>query len=109
MFGYGTDRLEQDYTNNGMGDSNYEERTPNFLSTKGNITCNSPTPTPSPTFRMASSDHSTNGVNTSDEEDFSSDEESSSDSTETAKSAPGKLRPDELQILQDWSKGLEGS
>ncbi|KAI6155589.1 hypothetical protein BKA82DRAFT_36251 [Pisolithus tinctorius] len=53
---------------------------------------------------MASSDHSTNGVNTSDEEDFSSDEESSSDSTETAKSVPGKLRPDELQILQDGLK-----
>ncbi|KAI6147059.1 hypothetical protein BKA82DRAFT_4015197 [Pisolithus tinctorius] len=70
MFGYGTDRLEQDYTNNGM----------------------------------ASSDHSTNGVNTSDEEDFSSNEESSSDSMETAKSAPGKLRPDELQILQDGLK-----
>ncbi|KAI6138634.1 hypothetical protein BKA82DRAFT_4020842 [Pisolithus tinctorius] len=70
MFGYGTNRLEQDYTNNGM----------------------------------ASSDHSTNGVNTSDEEDFSSDEESSLDSTETAKSAPGKLRPDELQILQDGLK-----
>ncbi|KAI6142697.1 hypothetical protein BKA82DRAFT_4017944 [Pisolithus tinctorius] len=70
MFGYGTDRLEQDYTNNGM----------------------------------ASSDHSTNGVNTSDEEDFSSDEESSSNSTETEKSAPGKLRPDELQILQDGLK-----
>ncbi|KAI6147173.1 hypothetical protein BKA82DRAFT_4015278 [Pisolithus tinctorius] len=70
MFGYGTDRLEQDYTNNGM----------------------------------ASSDHSTNGVNTSDEEDFSSDEESSSDSMETAKSVPGKLRLDELQILQDGLK-----
>ncbi|KAI6141476.1 hypothetical protein BKA82DRAFT_125401, partial [Pisolithus tinctorius] len=53
---------------------------------------------------MASSDHSTNGVNTSDEEDFSSDEESSSDSTETAKSVPGKLRLDELQILQDSLK-----
>ncbi|KAI6144081.1 hypothetical protein BKA82DRAFT_32573 [Pisolithus tinctorius] len=53
---------------------------------------------------MASSDHSTNGVNTSDEEDFSSDEESSSDSTETAKSVPGKLRLDELQILQDGLK-----
>ncbi|KAI6000135.1 hypothetical protein F5J12DRAFT_894896 [Pisolithus orientalis] len=50
---------------------------------------------------MASSDHSTNCVNTSDEEDFSSNEESSSDSMETTKSAPGKLRPDELQILQD--------
>ncbi|KAI6137824.1 hypothetical protein BKA82DRAFT_4368917 [Pisolithus tinctorius] len=53
---------------------------------------------------MASSDHSTNGVNTSDEEDFSSDEESSLDSMETAKSALGKLRPDELQILQDGLK-----
>ncbi|KAI6141234.1 hypothetical protein BKA82DRAFT_4018845 [Pisolithus tinctorius] len=52
---------------------------------------------------MASSDHSTNCVNTSDE-DFSSDEESSSDSMETVKSAPGKLRPDELQILQDGLK-----
>ncbi|KIO05423.1 hypothetical protein M404DRAFT_25550 [Pisolithus tinctorius Marx 270] len=52
---------------------------------------------------MASSDHSTNCVNTSDE-DFSSNEESSSDSTETAKSALGKLRPDELQILQDGLK-----
>ncbi|KAI5987343.1 hypothetical protein F5J12DRAFT_898544 [Pisolithus orientalis] len=50
---------------------------------------------------MASSDHSTNCANTSDEEDFSSNEESSSDSMETTKSAPGKLRPDELQILQD--------
>ncbi|KAI6002175.1 hypothetical protein F5J12DRAFT_783942 [Pisolithus orientalis] len=54
---------------------------------------------------MASSDHSTNCVNTSDEEDFSSNEESSSDSMETMKSVPGKLRPDELQILQD---GLNG-
>ncbi|KAI6144671.1 hypothetical protein BKA82DRAFT_26783 [Pisolithus tinctorius] len=57
---------------------------------------------------MASSDHSTNGVNTSDKEDFSSDEASSLDSTETAKSAPGKLRLDELQILQaslkDWKE-----
>ncbi|KAI6139483.1 hypothetical protein BKA82DRAFT_30111 [Pisolithus tinctorius] len=53
---------------------------------------------------MASSDHSTNGVNTSGEEDFSSDEESSSDSMETAKSVLGKLRLDELQILQDGLK-----
>ncbi|KAI5984181.1 hypothetical protein F5J12DRAFT_787626 [Pisolithus orientalis] len=52
---------------------------------------------------MASSDHSTNCVNTSDE-DFSSNEESSLDSTETAKSVLGKLRPDELQILQDGLK-----
>ncbi|KAI5998974.1 hypothetical protein F5J12DRAFT_895383 [Pisolithus orientalis] len=50
---------------------------------------------------MASSDHSTNCVNTSDEEDFSSNEESSLDSRETTTSALGKLRPDELQILQD--------
>ncbi|KAI6000965.1 hypothetical protein F5J12DRAFT_784214 [Pisolithus orientalis] len=49
---------------------------------------------------MASSDHSTNCVNTSDE-DFSSNEESSLDSMETTKSVPGKLRLDELQILQD--------
>ncbi|KIN99101.1 hypothetical protein M404DRAFT_30720 [Pisolithus tinctorius Marx 270] len=53
---------------------------------------------------MASSNHSTNCVNTSNEEDFSSDEESSLDSTETATSVPGKLRPDELQILQDSLK-----
>ncbi|KAI5993815.1 hypothetical protein F5J12DRAFT_896936 [Pisolithus orientalis] len=50
---------------------------------------------------MASSNHSTNCVNTSDEEEFSSNEESSSDSTETTKSALGNLRLDELQILQD--------
>ncbi|KAI6010724.1 hypothetical protein F5J12DRAFT_781726 [Pisolithus orientalis] len=67
MFGYGTNQLEQDHTNNGM----------------------------------ASSNHSTNCVNTSDEEDFCSDEESSLDSMETTKSAPGKLRLDKLQILQD--------
>ncbi|KAI6010799.1 hypothetical protein F5J12DRAFT_781782 [Pisolithus orientalis] len=54
--------------------------------------------------QMASSNHSTNCVNTSDEEDFSSNEESSSDSMETAKSVPGKLRLDELQILQDSLK-----
>ncbi|KAI6154909.1 hypothetical protein BKA82DRAFT_4347984 [Pisolithus tinctorius] len=46
---------------------------------------------------MASSNQSTNCVNTSDEE-------SSLDSMETEKSAPGKLRPDELQILQDGLK-----